>query len=103
MKLLKRHINFAVVPFIMSAALLTMTGCGKLDFSQGLLVPLNPIIMSKVTGVEVVSGSAVGQKTVINGYTVDASVGAIQDKIVTRTPNGYSIYNGVKGAIVSGQ
>ncbi len=79
------------------------SGCGKLDFSQDLLSPLTPIRMSKAQGVELVSGSAIGQKTVINNYTVDASVGAIQDKLVTRTPNGFTVYHGVQGSIVSDQ
>ena len=99
-KNLKQHMNFAIFACLASLAL---TGCGKLDFSQGLLVPLNPIVMSKAQGVEVVSASSVGQHTVLNNYIVDASVGAIQDKLSTRTPNGYSVYHGVKGSIVSDQ
>lgn len=78
-------------------------GCGKLDFTQTLLRPLVPIQMSSAQGVEVVSGSSVGQHTLLNNYTVDASVGAIQDKLESRTPGGYTVYHGVKGAIVSDQ
>jgi len=83
-------------------ASLTMVGCGRLDFSQTLLHPLVPSI-STAQGVEVVSGASTGQKTLLNGYTVDASVGAIRDKLESTTPNGYTVYNGVKGAIVSDQ
>lgn len=97
---MKSSRKFALV---ISFATLALSGCGNLDFSETLLRPLNPVVMSKAQGVEVVSGSAIGQKTVINGYTVDASVGAIQDKLVSKTPNGYRVYNGVRGAIVSDQ
>lgn len=84
------------------AIAMMMTGCGRIDFSLTDLRPKLPII-SKPTaqGVEVVSGSSVGQKTLLNQYTVDASVGAVRDKLETVTPNGYKIYHGVKGAIVS--
>lgn len=84
------------------ALALFATGCGRIDFSLTDLRPKLPII-SKATaqGVEVVSGSSVGQKTLLNQYTVDASVGAVRDKLETVTPNGYKIYHGVKGAIVS--
>jgi hypothetical protein len=84
----------------MALAALMMAGCGKLDFSQTILHPLIPNI-STAQGVEVVSGASTGQKTLLNGYTVDASVGAIRDKLESTTPNGYTVYNGVKGAIVS--
>lgn len=80
---------------------LSLTGCGKLDFSQDLLHPLNPIKLATAQGVEVVSGASTGKKTLVNGYTVDASVGAVRDKLESTTPNGYKIYNGVNGAIVS--
>lgn len=79
-----------------------LAGCGRLDFSESILHPLIPRF-SKAQGVEVVSGASTGQRTLLNGYTVDASVGAIRDKLESTTPNGYTVYNGVKGAIVSEQ
>lgn len=87
----------------MAIALAVFTaGCGRIDFSLTDLRPRAPIISKATTqGVEVVSGSSVGQKTLLNQYTVDASVGAVRDKLETVTPNGYKIYHGVKGAIVS--
>ena len=89
---------------IAGIASLMLVGCGRLDFTQSLLHPLTPInSLSTAQGVEVVSGASTGQKTVVNGYTVDASVGAIRDKLESTTPNGYTVYNGVKGAIVSDQ
>ncbi len=87
---------------LMTLAAFMLAGCGRLDFSQTILHPLIPNI-STAQGVEVVSGASTGQKTVINGYTVDASVGAIRDKLESTTPNGYTVFNGVKGAIVSDQ
>jgi hypothetical protein len=78
-----------------------VSGCGRIDFSLTDLRPKLPISKPSAQGVEVVSGSSVGKKTLLNGYTVDASVGAVRDKLETRTPNGYTIYHGVKGAIVS--
>ena len=91
------------IAYVLFAAF-ALSGCGKLDFSNGLINPISPIkIMSKAQGVEVVSGSSTGQHTVLNNYTVDASVGAIQDRLVSKTPNGYSVYHGVKGSIVSDQ
>ena len=82
-------------------AVLSLSGCGKLDFTQELLHPLNPISVATAQGVEVVSGASTGKKTLVNGYTVDASVGAVRDKLESTTPNGYKVYNGVNGAIVS--
>jgi len=78
-------------------------GCGKLEFSQNPLenIPIPKILKPTAQGVEIVSGATVGQRTVLNGYYVDASVGAIRDKLETTTPNGYTIYHGVKGSIVS--
>ena len=85
---------------LMALTALMLSGCGKLDFS---ITDLNPLarLFSSAQGVEVVSGSSTGQKTLLNGYTVDASVGAIRDKLESTTPNGYTVYNGVKGSIVS--
>jgi hypothetical protein len=88
---------------IAGASSLLLLGCGRLDFTQSLLHPLQPIRFSKAQGVEVVSGASTGEHTLLNGYTVDASVGAIRDKLEATTPNGYTVYNGVKGAIVSEQ
>jgi hypothetical protein len=96
--------NSYQLAFIAGLASLMLAGCGKLDFSQTLLHPLIPISsFSAAQGVEVVSGASTGQKTLLNGYTVDASVGAVRDKLQSTTPNGYTVYNGVKGAIVSDQ
>lgn len=84
------------------ALAVAMSGCGRIDFSLTDLRPKLPVVSkATATGVEVVSGSSVGQKTLLNQYTVDASVGAVRDKLVTVTPNGYKIYHGVKGATVS--
>ncbi len=89
---------------IASLPTLFLMGCGRLDFTQSLLHPLTPInSLSTAQGVEVVSGASTGQKTLVNGYTVDVSVGTVLDKIESTTPNGYTVYNGVKGAIVSDQ
>lgn len=101
MKLAKR--NTFELALVAGFASLMLVGCGRLDFSQTLLHPLQPIGLSTAQGVEVVSGASTGQKTLLNGYTVDASVGAIRDKLESTTPNGYTVYNGVKGAIVSDQ
>jgi hypothetical protein len=88
------------IVFVVSAGSLILAGCGKLDFTQSLLHPLTPTnSLSTAQGVEVVSGASTGEKTLVNGYTVDASVGAIHDKIESTTPNGYKVYNGVKGSI----
>lgn len=78
-----------------------LAGCGRLDFTQTLLHPLTPIQLSTAQGVEVVSSSTTGTRTLINGYTVDASVGALSDKLTATTPNGYKLYNGIKGDVVS--
>jgi major membrane immunogen (membrane-anchored lipoprotein) len=86
---------------LLAVAALMLAGCGKLDFSQTLLHPVIPSLFSTAQGVEVVSGASTGQKTLVNGYTVDASVGAIRDKLESTTPNGYTVFNGVKGSIVS--
>lgn len=98
--LMKTSKNMVFVVFVAFA----LSGCGRLDFTQSLLRPDAPLqIASKAQGIEVVSASAVGQHTVVNGYTVDTSVGAIQDRLVSKTPNGYVVYHGVKGEIVSEQ
>lgn len=76
-------------------------GCGKLEFTQNPLVTPPIIQKPAAQGVEIVSGAAVGQRTVLNGYYVDTSVGAMRDKLESTTPNGYTIYHGVKGSIVS--
>ncbi len=77
-------------------------GCGKLEFTQNPLEDI-PIVVqkAKVEGLEIVSGANVGQTTVLSGYKVDASVGAIRNQVNNVTPNGYTIYHGVKGAIYS--
>jgi len=78
------------------------SGCGRIDFSLTDMRPKLPIFGKPTAqGVEVVSGSSVGELTLLNQYKVDASVGAVRDKLETRTPNGYTVYHGVKGAIVS--
>lgn len=91
----------AIAAFLMFAA----SGCGKLEFTQNPLENIVPPIILKpeAQGVEIVSGASVGKRTVLNGYYVDASVGAIRDKLETVTPNGYTVYHGVKGSIVSDQ
>ncbi|MES2964806.1 MAG: hypothetical protein V4760_13020 [Bdellovibrionota bacterium] len=78
-------------------------GCGKLEFTQNPLeeIKIPKILKPTAQGVEIVSGASIGQRTVLNGYQVDASVGAMRDKLETVTPNGYTIYHGVKGSIVS--
>lgn len=78
-------------------------GCGKLEFTQNPLedIKIPKILKPSAQGVEIVSGAAVGQRTVLNGYYVDTSVGAMRDKLESTTPNGYTIYHGVKGSIVS--
>jgi hypothetical protein len=87
---------------LITLAALMLAGCGRLDFN--LTDIAHPIRnLSTEQGVEVVSGASTGQKTLLNGYTVDASVGAIRDKLESTTPNGYTVFNGVKGAIVSDQ
>lgn len=82
--------------------MMATTACGRLDLSLNQPV-ISPDLISKPStqGVEVVSGSSMGKRTVINGYYVDASVGATRDKLEQRSPSGYTIYHGVKGAIVS--
>lgn len=97
---MRKHNRF----MMFAVASVLMAGCGRLDFSQTLLHPLTPVTsLSTATGVEVVSGSSTGEKTLLNGYTVDASVGAVRDKLESTTPNGYKVYNGVQGSIVSGE
>lgn len=77
------------------------SGCGKMDFTLTSLLPKNPILSKPAAqGVEVVSGASTAQHS-LNGYIVDASVGTVRDQIQTSTPNGYTVYHGVKGAIVS--
>jgi hypothetical protein len=82
---------------------LTVSACGKMDFTQNPLTNLIPpgIFKPSAVGVEAVSGSSMGKRTVLNGYYVDASVGAPRDQLDSKTPNGYMVYHGVKGAIVS--
>lgn len=83
--------------------MLTSVGCGKLEFTQNP-IELDPgLIVKKPTahGVEIVSGATIGKTTVLNGYRVDASVGAIRNKLDNVTPNGYTVYHGVKGSIFS--
>lgn len=85
------------------AAIALATGCGKIDYSSNVLdsTKIPQIIKPTSQGVEIVSGAAVGQRTVLNGYYVDASVGAVFDKLETKTQNGYTVFHGVRGAIVS--
>lgn len=82
---------------------LTLSACGKMEFNQSALTDLIPIPIFKpaAQGVEAVSGSTMGKRTVLNGYYIDASVGAPRDQLDAQTPNGYKVFHGVKGAIVS--
>ncbi|HVK60790.1 MAG TPA: hypothetical protein VM432_04530 [Bdellovibrionales bacterium] len=82
---------------------LALTACGKMEFNQSPLEQIikNPPFFKSTQGVEVVSGSTMSKRTVLNGYYVDASVGAPRDQLDSRTPNGYQVFHGVKGAIVS--
>ena len=83
-------------------ATLQLMGCGKLEFSENPLQDLVPkILKPSAQGLEVVSGAAVGQKTVVNGYIINASVGAIRDQLESHTTNGYVIFHGVEGSIQS--
>ena len=91
--------QFALIA-VAALSVFVLNGCGKLDFSETVLHPVTSLL-STAQGVEVVSGASTGTKTLINGYTVDASVGSVRDKLETTTPNGYTVYNGVKGSIVS--
>ena len=88
---------------LLIVAAMQLVACGKLEYSENPLTSLIPIKILKPEsqGVEIVSGAAVGQRTVLNGYYVDAAVGAMRDQLETHTPNGYTVYNGVKGSIVS--
>jgi hypothetical protein len=94
------HISKLSVLTIMMFAL---SACGKMDFSQTDLTSLIPknIFKPAAQGVESISGSTMGKRTQVNGYYIDASVGAPRDQLDARTPNGYMVFHGVKGAIVS--
>lgn len=81
----------------------TFAGCGRLDFTKSLLNATGVSQASTAQGIEVVSGASTGQLTLINGYLVNASVGAVRDKLQSTTVNGYTVYDGVRGAIISDQ
>lgn len=85
---------------VILASVATMTGCGRIDFKSTLLRPLPSVAQPSAKGVEVVSGSTVGQRTA-NNYLVDAQVGAVTSQLEATTANGYKVYYGVGGAVAS--
>ncbi|MES2857484.1 MAG: hypothetical protein V4692_16555 [Bdellovibrionota bacterium] len=99
---MKQVIGISKLSVLMMMAL-ALSACGKMEFNQSALTDLIPIPIFKpaASGVEAVSGSTMGKRTVLNQYYVDASVGAPRDQLDAVTPNGYKVFHGVKGAIVS--
>jgi hypothetical protein len=87
---------------VLSTLAALATGCAKIDVSPISNIP-NPLnLLNRTTGAEVVSGASVAQRTLINRYIVDSSAGMAYSNITAKTPNGYKVYFGVKGAAISG-
>lgn len=79
---------------------LSLSACGYIKGGIEELIDIPLITEQKSQGAEVISGSSKGERTA-GGYYVDTSVGAINGKIKATTPNGYQVYYGVQGVIVS--
>lgn len=79
---------------------LSLSACGYIKGGIEELIDVPLITEAKTQGAEVISGSSKGERT-SNGYYVDTSVGAINGKIKATTANGYQVYYGIQGEIVS--
>lgn len=87
-----RYTLFIVLSFSLSA-------CGYIKGGVEDLIEI-PLFEQKPQGAEVISGSLKGERTA-NGYYVDTSVGSINSQIKATTANGYQVYYGIQGEIIS--
>lgn len=90
-----KYIRYALLIILSSS----LTACGYIKGGVEDLIDL-PVFESKTQGAEIISGSSKGERT-SNGYYVDTSVGSMNSQIQATTTNGYRVYYGVQGEIVS--
>lgn len=85
-----------------SVLVLFTSGCGYITGSiTDIVGDIVPELSDKVQSVEVATG-ALEEQVTLNGYRVQASVGAVVDKVYLVTPmSGYRVYQGVQGQTIS--
>lgn len=59
------------------------------------------VTFEKTQGAEIISGSLKGERSTPSAYYVDTSVGSMNGQIKATTANGYQVYYGVQGEIIS--
>ncbi len=78
----------------------SLMACGMMEGEILSTAPL-PNIPFRAEGVEVVAGANRNQDSVLNGFEVDSSAGQIVETPMMQTLNGYSVFVGFSGQMIS--